>query len=67
MKEYFRDKDGLGTWPKMNYKGKEMYGTTVGGMFSCAATLFVWFYVCTVLGAFLFGAKNYNQTTSFEF
>ncbi len=67
MKQFFRERDGLGYKPQMTYKRKEKFGTTIGGCFSCCAQLFVLTYVGTIIAAFIIGGRNFTplvQTAS---
>ena len=63
MKQFFRDRDGLGQTPNMTYKQSETYGTTLGGCVSCCATIVIQLYIIVVLGSLIIMEKNYGQTT----
>ena len=63
MKQFFRDKDGLGHTPAMTYKSRESHGTTIGGCVSVCATAAIWAYIGIILGAFFFMESSYGQTT----
>ena len=62
MKQYFRDRDGLGATPQMTYKKNETYGTTLGGCCSVCCRFFILFYVSLVIVGF-FMTSNYEETT----
>ena len=51
----------------MSYKGKESYGTTLGGCFSLCATIFVFVYVILVFSAFLIGGRDYDESTLLQY
>lgn len=53
MQRFLRDKDALGTSPKMNYKKSETFGTTLGGCFSVCANAGIAFYVVIAMFAFI--------------
>ena len=64
MKQYFRERDGMGYTPQMTYKSKEKYGTTIGGCCSCCVSVFVTTYVVLLISAFLIGGRDYNAQVS---
>ena len=63
MKQYCKDKDGLGATPQMSYKSQETYGTVLGGCCSQFACVFVITYVILVLSGFIIAGRDYNQQT----
>ena len=63
MKQYCKDKDGLGATPQMSYKSQETYGTVLGGCCSQFACVFVITYVILALGGFIIGGRDYNAQT----
>ena len=60
MNQFFRERDSMGFTPQMTYKGREKYGTTLGGCFSCCVTIFVTTYVGLVIWAFILGGRDYK-------
>jgi hypothetical protein len=52
MQRFLRDNDSLGTAPRMMYKEKERFGTTLGGCFSLCARCGLTFYVIVMVIAF---------------
>ena len=67
MKQYLRDKDGLGSSPHMTYKKNATFGTSVGGCCTLCANLFIICYLVIVLFGFC-TTRNYNtqQNTSYQ-
>ena len=63
MKQYCKDKDGLGATPQMSYKSHETYGTVLGGCCSQFACIFVITYVILALSGFILGGRDYNSQT----
>ena len=58
--EVVENRDGLGQTPQMTYKKEETYGTTLGGCVSCCASILIFGYVLTILGAYTFMEPNYG-------
>ena len=61
MRNFLREQDGLGAVPQMSYKGNEMYGTSLGGCFSCCCTYFIMIYIVLSFYAFLFAGRDFDS------
>ena len=59
MKKFLRNNDSLGSWPKMNYKSKQVFGTTLGGCCSLIVNITLGLYVGVILIGF-FASADYN-------
>ena len=53
MKKFLRDKDWLGTWPKMTYKSSPVFGTSIGGFCSMTVNILMGLYIGVILIGFV--------------
>ena len=60
--DWIREKDRFGHFAQFNYRGKQGYGTPIGGICSLFISVSVFLVVCTQLGALVY-SHSWNQSS----
>ena len=60
--DWIREKDRFGHFAQFNYRGKQGYGTPIGGICSLLISVSVFLVVCTQLGAVAY-SPSWNQSS----